>query len=310
MNAKIKVIGLGGSGSNTISRMSKNPIKGVELIAVNTDAQALHFCEGPKGYPKKILIGENITGGLGAGMDVSLGEKAALESRNKIEEELKGADILFITCGLGGGTGSGGIPVVAQVSKNLGVLTIVVVTTPFSFEGSQRKRIADLALEKLKGKIDALLVIPNDKLLGMSDQKTTVFDAFWICDEILREAVQGITDLIMSRGIIAIDLAAVFSIIKNAGRVLFGVGRAKGENRAINAANSAINSPLLDFSVSGAKGVLFNVSGRDLALSEVSEIAKTITKSVDPRAKIIFGAINDKELEKGEIKVMVIATGF
>ncbi|MBU2539628.1 cell division protein FtsZ [Patescibacteria group bacterium] len=306
INTKIKVVGVGGSGSNTISRMVKCQIQGIDLIAVNTDAQALNTCKSER----KILIGENVTRGLGAGMDIVLGKKAAEESREKIKEAIKEADMVFITCGCGGGTGSGAGPVIADISKKLGILTIAVVTKPFSFEGAQRSRIANSALEQLKDNVDALLVISNDKLLQISDQKTTVFDAFWICDEILKEAVQGITDLILLPGIVSVDMASVLAIMKNAGHALFGVGKAKGENRAIEAANMAINSPLLDSSISGAKKVLFNVSGRDLALTEVSEIAKIITKSADKKAQIIFGAIEDAKLKKGEIKITVIATGF
>jgi cell division protein FtsZ len=306
LNPKIKVVGVGGSGTNTISRMVKCGIKGVDLIAVNTDAQALRFCN----TENKILIGENVTRGLGAGMDISLGRKAAEESRKKIGEALAGANIVFITCGCGGGTGSGGSPIIAEISKSLGILTIAVVTRPFSFEGEQRKKVAESAIAKLKEKVDALLVISNDKLLHLVDSKTTVSNAFWVCDEVLREAVQGITDLILLPGIVTVDMASVLRIMKNSGRALFGVGKAKGENRAVSAATSAINSPLLDLSISGAKGVLFNVSGSDLGLSEVSEVAKVITKSVDKKAEIIFGATNDPKLKKGEIKVTVIATGF
>lgn len=305
-NRKIKIVGAGGSGSNTITRMSKCGIQGVDLIAVNTDAQALHLCKAEK----KILIGENITRGLGAGMDTSIGKKAAEESKEKIKQVLEGADMVFITCGLGGGTGSGASPVIAEVSKGLGILTIAVVTKPFSFEGEQRKNIAVSAAEKLKDKVDALLVIANDNLLKIVSEETTVANAFWICDEVLREAVQGITDLILLPGIVTVDMASVLKIMKNAGRTLFGVGRAKGDNRAKDAANLAINSPLLDSSIKGAKGVLFNVSGDNLALSEVSEVAKVITEKADKKAEIIFGAINDKKLKKGEIKVTVIATGF
>lgn len=306
LSHKIKIVGAGGSGSNTVSRMSKCGIRGVELIAINTDAQALRICNAEK----KILIGENITRGLGAGMDTSVGKKAAEESKEKIKQVLEGANMVFITCGLGGGTGSGASPIIAEVSKDLGILTIVVVTKPFSFEGEQRKNIAVSAIDKLKGKVDSLLVISNDNLLKIIDEKTTVSNAFWICDEVLREAVQGITDLILLPGIVTVDMASVLRIMKNAGRTLFGIGRAKGENRAREAANMAINSPLLDSSIKGAKGVLFNVSGDDLALSEVSEVAKVITEKADKKAEIIFGAINDKKLKKGEIKVTVIATGF
>jgi len=306
MNPQIKVIGVGGSGSNTVSRMAKFDIKGAELIAVNTDAQALHFCR----VEKKILIGKEITKGLGTGMDMVLGQKAAEENKDEIRETLKGADMVFVTCGCGGGTGSGASPVIAEISKSLGILTVAVVTTPFSFEGQQRRKVALEAIENLKTKVDSLLVISNDKLLKIIDEKTTVSNAFEICDEILREAVQGITDLILAPGIITIDFASVLSIMKNSGRALFGVGKAIGENRAIEAANKAINSPLLDFSIQGAKGVLFNASGQDVTLNEIQEAAKVITKTVDKRAQIIFGAVKDNTLKKGEIKITVIATNF
>ena len=306
INTNIKVVGVGGSGTNTVSRMAKCLIRGVDLIAVNTDAQSLRFCKAQK----KVLIGENITKGRGAGMDVSLGEKAAKESKGKIEELLKEADMVFIACGLGGGTASPAAPIIAEVVKNLGILTIAVVTKPFSFEGAQRKRIANSALKNLKDKVDTLLVISNDKLLKLVNEKTKVSDAFWICDEILREAVQGVTDLILVPGIINVDFADIKTIMKNSGRALFGVGRAKGEKRATEAALSAINSPLLDFSITGAKAVLFNVSGPDLTLSEIVEASEVITKNLNSQAQIIFGAVQDRKLKKGEIKITVIATGF
>ena len=218
--------------------------------------------------------------------------------------------MVFITCGLGGGTGSGVAPVVAEISKNLGILTIAVVTTPFSFEGEQRKKVAENALQKFKEKVDSLIIISNDKLLGIINEKTTVSNAFLICDDILKEAVQGITDLILIPGIINIDFSSVLSIMKNSGRALFGVGKSKGENRAIEAATKAINSPLLDFSIKGAKGVLFNASGQDITLNEIQEAAKVITKNVDSKSQIIFGAVKDNTLLKGEIKITVIATKF
>ena len=311
MSPQIKVIGVGGSGSNTVSRMAKFDIQGVELIAVNTDAQALHFCL-PAGRQaklgQKILIGRKITKGLGTGMDINLGKQAAEENKEELSLAIKGADMVFVTCGLGGGTGSGSAPIIAEIAKNLGILIVAVVTTPFSFEGVQRKKIAETALESLKGKVDSLLVISNDKLLKIIDEKTTVASAFYICDEVLKEAVQGITDLILAPGIINIDFASVLSIMKNSGRAMFGVGRAAGENRAVEAANKAINSPLLDFSIKGSRGVLFNVSGNDVTLNEIQEAAKVITKNVDPKAQIIFGAVKDNSLKKGEIKISVIAT--
>lgn len=306
MNPNIKVVGVGGSGSNTISRMSKAGIHGVGLMAINTDAQALHYAKSDK----KILIGKNITHGLGTGMDDGLGKKAAEESGQEISENLKDSDMVFVTCGLGGGTGSGAAPVVAEMSKKLGILTIAVVTTPFSFEGEQRRKIAQSALENLKDKVDSLLVISNDNLLKIINEKTTISNAFEICDKILEEAVQGITDLILSPGIINIDFASVVSIIKNSGRALFGTGRAAGQNRAILAAEQAISSPLLDFSIKGSKGVLFSVAGQDATLNEIQQAAQIITKSVDPKAKIIFGAVKNNNLKKGELKITAIATKF
>ena len=304
MNPKIKVIGVGGSGSNTVSRMARLGIAEVELIAVNTDAQALHFSRSHK----KILIGKETTKGLGTGMDAELGKKSAEESEKEISENLKGADMVFVTCGLGGGTGSGSAPVIAEISKGLGILTIAVVTTPFSFEGQARKKVAELALKNLSGKVDSLLLISNDKLLKIVDEKTTVSNAFLICDDVLREAVQALTDLILVPGIINVDFASVLAIMKNSGQAMFGVAKKSGENRAVLAAESAINSPLLDSSIKGAKGVLFSVSGNDVTLNEIQEAAKVITKNVDPKAQIIFGAVKDKNLRKGEIKVTVIAT--
>lgn len=304
MQPKIKVIGVGGSGSNTVSRMAKFEMNEVELLAVNTDAQALHFSKADK----KILIGKNITNGLGTGMDADLGRKSAEESKQEIAENLNGADMVFVTCGLGGGTGSGAAPIIAEASKSLGILTIGVVTTPFSFEGLERKKIAESALRNLKGSVDSLLVISNDKLLTIVDEKTTVSNAFLICDDILREAVQSITDLILVPGIINIDFASVLSTMKDSGHALFGMGKTMGENRAVRAAEMAINSPLLDFSIKGAKGVLFSAAGEDISLNEIKEAAKVITQNVDPKAQIIFGATKDKNLRKGEIKITVIAT--
>jgi len=316
MNPKIKVIGVGGSGSNTVSRMArldsarqaKLEMQGVELLAVNTDAQALHSCRADK----KFLIGKNLTKGLGTGMDADLGKKSAEESKQEILENLQGADMVFVTCGLGGGTGSGAAPVIAEIAKDLGILTVAVVTTPFFFEGEERKKVAQKALENLKGKVDSLLVISNDKLLKIIDEKTTVTNAFLICDDILREAVQSITDLILVPGIINIDFASVLSTMKDSGHALFGTGKMSGENRAVLAAEKAISSPLLDFSIKGAKGVLFSASGNDVTLNEIQEAAKVITKNVDSKAQIIFGAVKPPKgypsLKKGEIKITVIAT--
>ncbi|MEI7424648.1 MAG: cell division protein FtsZ [Candidatus Staskawiczbacteria bacterium] len=304
MQPIIKVIGVGGSGANTISRMAKFQMKDVELLAVNTDAQALYFSKANK----KILIGKNTTKGLGTGMDADLGRRSAEESKQEILENLKGADMIFVTCGLGGGTGSGASPVIAEISKSLGILTIAVVTNPFSFEGAERKKVAEVALKNLKDKVDSILIISNDKLLKIIDEKTTVSNAFSICDDILHQAVQSITDLILVPGIINVDFASVLSIMKNSGQALFGVGKTSGENRAVRAAEIAISSPLLDFSIQGAKGVLFSVSGNDVSLNEIQESAKIITRSVDSKAQIIFGAVKDNNLKKGEIKVTVIAT--
>jgi len=306
MNPQIKVLGVGGSGCNTISRIAKFNPKDVQLIAINTDAQALHFCR----VEKKILIGKNITNGLGTGMNTLLGKEAAEENKEQILEILKGSDMVFVTCGLGGGTGSGAAPVIAEMAKSLGILTIAVVTTPFSFEGEQRKKVAENAMENLKDKVDSLLIISNDKLLKIIDEKTTVSNAFEICDDILKQAVSSITDLIFSSGIINIDFASVVSIMKNSGRSLFGIGKAEGENRAIEAATKAINSQLLDFPISGSGGILFNVSGNDITLNEIQQAAKVITENVDKKAQIIFGAVKDNTLKKGEIKITVIATHF
>lgn len=306
MNPQIKVLGVGGSGGNTISRIIKFNEKSVELIAINTDAQALHFCK----VSKKILIGKNTTKGLGAGMDIKLGKEAAQENKEEILEALQGAEMVFVTCGLGGGTGSGASPVVSSIAKEAGILTIAVVTMPFSFEGEQRKKIAEKALENLKDSVDCLLIISNDKLLKVIDETTTVSHAFEICDDILKQAVQSITDLIFNSGIINIDFASVVSIMKNSGKALFGIGRAQGENRAVEAATQAINSPLLDFPVKGAKGILFNASGNDITLNEIQQAAKVITENVDKRAQIIFGAVKDNTLKKGEMKITVIATHF
>lgn len=306
-NTKIKVVGVGGSGCNATSRMMKCKIEGVELIAVNTDFQDLkkiraHF---------KIRIGKNLTKGLGAGMNPDVGQKAAEEQREEIKETLKGADMIFVTYGGGGGTGSGAGPVVAEIAKNLGALTIGIVTRPFSFEGIFRKRIAERSITKLKEKVDSLIVISNDRLLSVLNPNIPLTKAFWICDEILRQAVQGISDLILQTGIINIDFANVRTIMRNSGSALFGITVAKGEKRAEEAARKALNSPLLEVSCKGAKGILFNVTGGDdLSLSEVDEVAKIITQEVNPEAKVVFGAAQDKKMKQGELKVMLIATGF
>jgi len=304
---KIKVVGIGGSGCNAILRMAKAKIEGVELVAINTDLQDLKKSRADF----KIRIGKNLTKGLGAGMNPEIGKEAAREQKEEIKEVLKDADMVFITYGAGGGTGSGAGPVIAEISKNLGVLAVAIVTKPFSFEGIFRKQIAKKSLEELKEKVDSLISISNDKLFSVLNPNISLNSAFWACDDILRQAVQGISDLIVLPGIINVDFASVKSVLKNSGTALFGIGLAEGEKRAQEAALKAINSPLLDRSCKGAKGILFNVAGgRDISLSEIEEVAKIITKEVNPEAKIIFGAVQSENLKKGEIKVTVIATGF
>ena len=304
---KIKVIGVGGSGSNAVSRMASHKIQGVELIAVNTDLQDLKKAKADL----KIQIGKDITKGLGSGMNPEIGKKAAQEQKEELSEAIKGADMVFITCGLGGGTGSGAAPVISEIAKSLGILTIVLTTTPFSFEGAPRQKIAQKALEEIRSKVDTLVVIPNDKILSLADQNTTLLSAFWIADDILRQAVQGISDLILVPGIVNVDFADVKSIMADSGQALFGQGKGKGEKRIEQAVNQAINSPLASFSIQGAKGVLFNIfGGDDLTLAEIDQAAKIITKNIDPQAKVIFGAVKDKKLKKGEIRIMIVATGF
>ncbi|OIP76315.1 MAG: cell division protein FtsZ [Parcubacteria group bacterium CG2_30_36_18] len=306
-NTKIKVIGVGGSGGNAVSRMKKCKIQGVELIAINSDAQDLKKIRADQ----KIRIGRKLTQGLGTGMNPEIGKRAAEEQREEIQEVLKDSDLVFVTCGEGGGTGSGASPIVAEISKNLGILTVAVVTKPFSFEGQTRMRIAEASIRKLKEKVDSLIVIENDKLLENLDPKTTLLNAFWICDDILRQAVQGISDLITLPGIINVDFANVKTILKDSGTALFGIGRAKGAGRAENAIKMAISSPLLTISPKGARGILFNVSGgKDISLSEIEEIGEIITQEINPEAKVIFGAVQSEILKKGEIKVTVIITGF
>ncbi|MDP3794360.1 MAG: cell division protein FtsZ [bacterium] len=305
--ARIKVVGVGGGGGHALSRMMQAKIKGIDFIAINTDAQDLHHSEAPV----KIHVGKNLTRGLGAGMDPEKGRQAAEENRDEIHEALKGADMVFVTCGLGGGTGTGAAPVVAEAAKDSGALTLAIVTKPFVFEGAQRARIAEEGWQKLKDVVDAIITIPNDRLLQIIDRKTPLIEAFTMCDEVLRQGVQGISDLIMIPGLVNVDFADVKAIMQEAGSALMGVGIAQGEDRAVQAAKSAINSPLLDISIDGAKGVLFNVSGGpDLTMTEINEAARIITESIDPDAKVIFGAVHDENLKKGELKITVIATGF
>lgn len=305
--AHIKVIGCGGSGGNAIHRMISTKIQGVEFIAINTDAQDLHHCQAPQ----KLHIGKNVTRGLGAGMDPELGRQAAEESRDEIFEMLKGADMVFITSGMGGGTGSGASPIIAEAAREAGALTVAVVTRPFSFEGIQRARIAETALEELKERVDTLITIPNDRLLSIIDRKVSLLNAFEIVDDVLRQAVQGISDLITTPGLVNVDFADVKAVMKDSGSALMGIGRATGEERAQEAARAAINSPLLEVSINGAKGVLFNIAGGpDLTMAEVNEAAQIITESIDRDAKVIFGAVIDDKLKKGEVKITVVATGF
>ncbi len=302
---KIKVVGIGGSGVNAISRMAKEGMTGIELIAVNTDAQSLQKSLSPH----KILIGQKATGGLGAGMDIRLGEKAARENYDELKQALTGAEMLFLTCGVGGGTGSSGIPILGEIAKELKILTVAVVTLPFSFEGMQRRNIARNALKNLENKVDTLLIVENDKLLQLANQNTTVENAFWLCDGILREAVKAISDLVSLPGIINVDFADLKSTLENAGYAFLGQGKAKGEKRALVAANMALQSPLLDFAIKDAKGVLLNIAGRDdLTLEEVNTAATFVKKATTPGTKLIFGVSDDPSLKEGEIKITVIAT--
>ncbi len=305
--ARIKVVGIGGGGGKAVTRMIDHKINGVDFITINTDAQDLHFTKSRQ----KIHIGKNLTKGLGAGMNPEIGRQAAEENRDEIHETLKGADMVFLTCGLGGGTGSGASPIVAEVARDAGALTIGVVTKPFTFEGIQRQRIAEEAWHQLKDRVDALITIQNDRLLNVITKDTSLLGAFTICDDVLRQAVQGISDLIITPGIINVDFADVRAIMADAGSALMGVGFGAGEERAITAAKAAVSSPLLDISIDGARGVLFNVSGgSDLTMFEVNEAAKIITESIEKDAKVIFGAVHDEKLKKGEVKITVIATGF
>ena len=306
--ANIKVIGVGGGGNAALNRMVEAKIKGVEFIAVNTDAQALHY----SGAPIKIHIGQNLTRGLGSGMDPALGQQAAEESREDIYEAVKGADMVFTTGGFGGGTCSGALPIVSEIAKETGALTVAIVTKPFSFEGQQRLTIAEEALAELEDRVDASVVVPNDRLLQIIDKKTSLMDAFKVVDDVLRQGVQGISDLITHHGMVNVDFADIKAITSNAGSALMGIGRASGENRATDAARAAIESPLLDVTIDGAKGIVFNVTaGKDLKMYEVEDVARVITESADPNAKVIFGTVIDEsQVEEGELKITVVATGF
>ncbi|MFA5935869.1 MAG: cell division protein FtsZ [Patescibacteria group bacterium] len=304
--AKIKVVGVGGSGGSAVNRMVASKIRGVEFIAMNTDVQALHHSLASV----KLHIGKTATRGLGAGMDPEIGARAAEESATEIREALKGADMVFVTCGLGGGTGTGAGPVVAAIAQEMGALTVAVVTRPFMFEGAQRRVIADAGYDNLAEAVDTMITIPNDRILQIIDRKTSLLDAFEIVDDVLRQGVQGISELITVPGLINVDFADVRAIMSNRGSALMGIGRGHGENRAADAAKAAIASPLLEVSIDGAKGILFTITGgSNLGMYEVSEAAKVITQSTDPQAKVIFGAIIDESM-KDEVKVTVIATGF
>ena len=305
--ARIKVIGIGGSGKNALNHMINSKVRGVEFIVMNTDTQDLHNSLAEK----KVHLGKNLTKGLGSGMNPDTGKRAAEETKAEIQDVIKGADMVFIACGMGGGTGTGAAPIVAQAAKEQGILTVAVVTKPFSFEGNQRMKLADQGLSELEREVDAILVIPNDRLIVISGKEVGFRQAFALCDEVLKQAVEGISELITTPGIINVDFADIRAVMHDAGSALMGVGIAAGEGRAEKAALGAINSPLLDLSISGAKGVLFAISGGDdLTIHEIGEAAKVITESIDKDAKVIFGTIRDDKLKKGEMKVTVIATGF
>ncbi len=304
--ATIKVIGVGGAGNNAVNRMIEAGIKGVEFISVNTDRQALQRSKAGT----KIQIGEKVTRGLGAGANPDVGAQSAEENKAEIAETLRGADMVFVTAGMGGGTGTGAAPIVAQAAKEMGILTIGVVTKPFTFEGKKRLSQAERGIESLKGKVDSLVVIPNDKLSQIIDRKTSINEAFRMADDVLRQGVQGISDLIAVTGTVNLDFADVKTIMLNTGMAHMGIGRASGENRAEDAAKQAVQSPLLETSIEGARGVIINITGgEDLGLHEVNTAAELVQRSVDPEANIIFGTVTDPEMSD-EIQITVIATGF
>jgi len=305
--ARIRVIGIGGSGNNAINHMINSNVKGVEFIAINTDAQDLQNSKAKK----KVHIGKNLTRGLGAGGNPESGKRAAEETQEEILETLRDSDMVFIAGGMGGGTGTGAAPTIARLAKEAGALTVGIVTKPFSFEGQQRMRAAEEGIAELKEEVDAIIVIPNDRLLAIVDRDTSVLNAFALCDDVLRQAVEGISDLITTPGIVNVDFADIKAVMQSAGSALMGIGHGSGEKRAEEAAQKAINSPLLEVSISGARGVLFAIAGGDdLGMLEIQDAARIITESVDPNARVIFGAFRDEKLKKDEIKVTVIATGF
>lgn len=304
--ARIKVIGVGGGGGAAVNRMIEAGIRGVDFVAINTDAQALHHSKAPT----KIHIGKDTTRGLGAGADPAVGAKAAEESLDEIKKSLEGADMVFVTFGAGGGTGSGAGPVVARVAQEMDILAVGIATRPFAFEGDKRRRNSEKAIAELSSSVDTVITIPNDRLLQTIDRRTPLMEAFKVADDVLRQGVQGISDLITIHGIINLDFADVKAVMENAGSALMGIGRATGEGRAVNAAQQAIESPLLEVSVDGARGVLFNITGgSDMSMHEINEAAEAITAAVDPDANIIFGATLNEEIEE-EIIITVIATGF
>lgn len=305
--AKIKVIGVGGGGNNAVNRMIEADVKGVEFIAVNTELQVLNKSKAES----KIQIGEKLTRGLGAGAKPEVGEQAAEESKDDLTKALTGADMVFVTAGMGGGTGTGAAPVAAQCARGLGALTIAVVTKPFSFEGKVRSKNALDGIAKLKQNVDAILVVPNDKLMGISDKKTSLKDAFKTADDVLRQGIQGISDLITVPGVINLDFADVRTIMSDQGEALMGIGIGTGDNRASDAATMAINSPLLERSIEGAKGIIINITGNeDLGLFEINEASQIITEAADPDANIIWGTSVDPDLDNDTVKITVIATGF
>ena len=305
--ARIKVIGVGGGGCNAVNRMIASDVTGVEFWGINTDAQALSRANAPN----RLQVGEKLTRGLGAGGNPSIGQKAAEESRDEIANALENTDLAFITAGMGGGTGTGAAPIVAEVAKEMGCLTVGVVTRPFTFEGRRRTSQAEEGISALQTRVDTLIVIPNNKLLSVIDEQTPVQDAFRVADDILRQGVQGISDIITIPGLVNVDFADVRAVMADAGSALMGIGTASGKSRAAEAATSAISSPLLESSIQGAKGVVFNITGgSDLTLHEVNTAAETIYEGVDPNANIIFGAVIDDEKMEGEIRITVIATGF
>jgi cell division protein FtsZ len=304
--ARICVIGVGGGGSAAVNRMIASRMRGVEFAVVNTDMQALHHSNAPR----KLHIGKAATRGLGAGMDPEVGRRAAEENQNEIREIVKGMDMVFITCGLGGGTGSGASSIIAEIAREAGALTIAVVTKPFSFEGSKRREIAEAAYSELADRVDAIITIPNDRVLQISERRKTLMEAFSLVDDVLRQGVQGISEIITTPAEINVDFADVRTIMREAGSALMGIGIASGENRAAEAAKMAVASPLLDVSIDGARGILFTIAGsKDLGMHEVEEAAKIITGNADDNAKVIFGALIDPEL-KDQIKITVVATGF